>query len=272
MKELNEFIWFKRWLVEGYTVRQLSRLSHHSLSKLSRIIHYWLDQDPPVQRDTCSFKHIVCDGTYIHHRKGIFLILDSGSHQVLHGEVNLSENATDLRSCFQALGTNSSPLSATVDGNPAIKYALCSVWPNITIQRCLIHIQRQGLSWCRMRPKREDAKVLRDIFLSVLSIRDHDQKQMFISTLSKWEYQYGKAIGSARARGRVFSDLQRARSMLIKALPDMFSYLDDKNIATSTNSVEGYFGRMKQKYRQHSGLASHRKDGYFRWYLHLVRR
>ncbi len=270
VKHSREFIWFKRWLIEGYNIHQLSQLSHHSPSKLRRIIHYWLDQPIPPSEVDFTPRHIVCDGTYIQQRKGIFLILDSGTHKVIHGEVNLSENYTDLKACFKTLNFSPSPISATVDGNPAIKNALRYAWPDIAIQRCLIHIQRQGLSWCRMVPKREDARVLRSLFLTVLRVNDHQDEQSFYSALQAWEGQYGEAIRRVPGRGRVFSDLKRARSMLINALPDMFRYLDNPDIVKSTNTVEGYFGRMKQRYRQHCGLASYRKDTYFRWYLHLV--
>ncbi len=60
--------------------------------------------------------------------------------------------------------------------------------------------------------------------------------------------------------------------MLLAALPDMFRYLDDPQIATSTNPLEGYFARLKQRYRQHRGLAQHHRKAYFRWYLHLCPR
>jgi len=39
--------------------------------------------------------------------------------------------------------------------------------------------------------------------------------------------------------GYVFSDIKRARSMLLRALPDMFHYLDNPLIPTSTNGLEG---------------------------------
>jgi hypothetical protein len=66
--------------------------------------------------------------------------------------------------------------------------------------------------------------------------------------------------------------LKRARSMLMVALPDMFHYLKDANIPTSTNSLEGYFGRLKQKYLQHRGLAQRHREAFFRWYFHLCPR
>ncbi len=55
--------------------------------------------------------------------------------------------------------------------------------------------------------------------------------------------------------------------MLIKALPDMFYYLDDPAISSSTNGLEGYFSRLKGHYRQHRGLSRQKLNNYFSWYL-----
>ena len=73
-------------------------------------------------------------------------------------------------------------------------------------------------------------------------------------------------------RGWVISDLKRARSMLIKALPHMFHYLDDPAIPTTTNGLEGYFARLKNHYRHHRGLAITLRPNYFAWYFHLKSR
>ena len=87
-----------------------------------------------------------------------------------------------------------------------------------------------------------------------------------------WERRFGLRIAQSPETGWVFSDLKRARSMLLAALPDMFRYLDDTHIPRTTNALEGYFGRLKQRYRQHRGLARHNRDAYFRWYVHLCPR
>jgi hypothetical protein len=60
--------------------------------------------------------------------------------------------------------------------------------------------------------------------------------------------------------------------MLIAALPDMFHYLGDHRIPTSTNALEGYFARLKQRYRQHRGLAAQHREAYFTWYFYLCPR
>ncbi|MCI0804942.1 MAG: hypothetical protein J4N96_10900, partial [Chloroflexi bacterium] len=54
---------------------------------------------------------------------------------------------------------------------------------------------------------------------------------------------------------RVFSDIKRARSMLRYALPDMFHYLDDQHIPTTTNGLKGTSSGLKSHYRQNRGLS-----------------
>jgi len=105
-----------------------------------------------------------------------------------------------------------------------------------------------------------------------MSIRTAAERDHFVSQLHAWEQQYGHRIACSAEKGWVFSDLKRARSMLRAALPDMFRYLNDPLIPKSTNALEGYFARLKQRYRQHRGLVQSHRDAYFRWYLHLCPR
>lgn len=131
----------------------------------------------------------------------------------------------------------------------------------------MVHIQRQGLSWCRTYPKTVSARKLRDIFLQVTNIRTKEERDKFLELQAKWEQKYGRFIAMQPEKGRVFSDIKRARSMLLKALPDMFHYLDDPGIAFTTNGLEGYFSRLKGHYRQHRGLSREKLNNYFSWYL-----
>jgi hypothetical protein len=105
-----------------------------------------------------------------------------------------------------------------------------------------------------------------------MAIHTAADRERFLSQVHAWEHRYGRHIARAPETGWVFSDLKRARSMLLSALPDMFRYLDDPRIAKSTNALEGYFARLKDKYRQHRGLARHHREAYLRWYFHLCPR
>jgi hypothetical protein len=141
------------------------------------------------------------------------------------------------------------------------------LWPGIVIQRCVVHIQRQGLSWCRMYPKTAAARGMRKLFLQVTGIKNEEERDKFFESINKWEQKYGRYIEAHPEKGRVFSDLKRARSVLIKALPRMFRYLEDPKISSTSNGLEGYFSRLKSHYRQHRGLSKEKLNSYFNWYF-----
>ena len=191
-------------------------------------------------------------------------------HTIFSGSYNVSEQPRDLGALFQHLAQEGLSLHcATIDGNPALSQALLRQWPEIILQRCVVHIQRQGLSWCRRNPKRTDAKHLRRIFLDVTSIHSSDDRERFLKRVYAWETTYGTDIAATAEHGYIFSDLKRARSMLLSALPNMFHYLNNPLVASSTNALEGYFSRLKQRYRQHRGLSVRHRHRYFQWYLSL---
>lgn len=259
--------------MEGYTLRQIAAQSGHSISTVRRIIRYWLEHPPVPKTDFSGPQYLVLDGTRFGRRKGIFAAMKAGSNELVYGCYGISEGPLGLgRFCAHLQDGGLAPKSATVDGNPHISRLLRRFWPPIILQRCLVHIQRQGLAWCRRRPKRTDAQRLRELFLRVMSIRTPEQRDAFLAQVYHWEKRYGHRIARSPETGWVFSDLKRARSLLLTALPNMFHYLQDSNIPKSTNALEGYFGRLKQKYRQHRGLSPKHRQAFFQWYLQLCQR
>lgn len=272
VKQARERIWFERWVIEGYSVRQLCQMSGHSPAKLFRIINYWLARFPTVETISLKeYKQVIFDGTFLHRPTSIVALMDAKTNTVIGGRYGISENSErQLIYFFKPLVERAlSPVSCTVDGNPQAIRALKQLWPDIIIQRCLVHIQRQGLSWCRRYPVRTDAKKLRDIFRQVTPIRTKQDRDKFLVCVAKWEEQYGQDIATQPEKGSVLSDIKRARSMLLKALPDMFHYLDNPDIVMSTNGLEGYFSRLKGHYRHHRGLKPKKRQNYFSWYFKL---
>lgn len=259
---------------EGYSIRQLQQQSGYSRSTLRRIISYWLEREPDDLRDLSVHKHIIVDGTFIQGRSApLVAVLDGVSHEVIAGAYGVKEGRSDMyRFCRYLKSMQLAPRSATIDGNPQVSDMLKRLWPDIIIQRCLVHIQRQGLSWCRGNPRRTDARQLRKLFCEVTGIYTQDAKDQFLEVWDQWENRFGKVIAEQPEKGRVFSDLKRARSMVQKAIPNMFHYLDNQSISSSTNSLEGYFSRLKMRYRQHRGLNPEKRKNYFRWFFHLCKK
>jgi transposase-like protein len=219
-----------------------------------------------------EIKYLVFDGSFIWKRKtGAVILLDAQENKLIRGEYDFKENTSSaLLGLFNQLKRDGlSPRSCTVDGLPAVIKALVDVWPDIIIQRCLVHIQRQGLKWCRSYPKTTEARKLRLLFSSITNIGKLEEKEEFLLSVRKWEDAYGQKIKNKPERGKVFSDLKRARSMLLNSLPNAFHYLNDVKIAKTTNLAEGYFSFMKTRYRDHRGLSPPKRKAFFDWFFYL---
>jgi len=274
-RRTREMEWFRRWVAEGYSARQLAQQSGHSRAKLYRLIEGFLDQAPPPSAlEPRSARYLMFDGTFLHRRHSTVVLMDGQTHRLIRGQYGVRENSErELRAFFEPLVEGGlRPRSFTVDGNPQVIRVLRTLWPDAVLQRCLVHIQRQGLSWCRVYPKTPYARQLRQIFFRVNRIATASERFSFLDLVAGWENRYGADIGARKETGPVFSDIKRARSMLLHALPEMFHYLDDPRIPTTTNGLEGYFSRLKSRYRQHRGLSPHRRPKYFAWYFRLVPR
>jgi transposase-like protein len=196
-------------------------------------------------------------------------MMDAERNQIIAGKYGVRESSDgQLLTFLKSLQTKGlKPVSCTLDGNPQAIKAMKIIWPDIVIQRSLVHIQRQGLSWCRRNPKTPAARELRDIFLEITHVRTGEERDEILELIIQWEQRYGQYIKIQPERGRVFSDVKRARSMLMKALPNLFHYLNDPGISFTTNRIESYFSRLKNHYRQHRGLRKKKLDNYFNWYL-----
>lgn len=268
--EERRYRWFKQWMEEGFTIKQLAALNKVSRATISRTINYWLKKQPPESHNYTEVKNIILDGTYINHRTGIYTIMNAEDHKVIYGDYGISENGSQLKVVYEQLQLQGlRPVSATIDGAMQQLKHLRVVWNSLVIQRCLVHIQRQGLQWLRRKPKRIEATELRDLLLQIIYIKTKDQAEYFIKGFMQWEKRYGGQLDRSMNRGKVFSDLLRTRSMILNALSNMFAYLDNPEIPRTTNPLEGYFGRLKQKYRIHRGLAPEKRRNFFKWYFYL---
>ncbi len=214
------------------------------------------------------------DGTYLKGRtSAIVVIADPSRNCIIAGRYGVKEGQAQMEAyCAMLSAHGLQPISVTIDGLPQVHRMVTRLWPSIIIQRCLVHIQRQGLAWCRHQPKQAAARHLRSLFLRVTKITTTRKRDDFLYAWKRWEERFGTNIANRPERGPVFSDVKRARSMLQKALPYMFAYLDNPTIPTSTNWLESYFSRLKMRYRQHRGLRPDKRENYFLWYFHLCKK
>ena len=264
----KEQTWFKLWVTESFSIRQLSKLSGHSQSKLKRIKNYWLNQSPPVRPDYSQYQYVLFDGTYFHKNGCLIICMDALTQRVIMSAyVSLENYKTVHPILIQLHGLGLRPRAVILDGHRMIIRAIREVWgSSVIIQRCLYHIQRQGLSWLRTYPKTEAAKELQRLLRSLPKIKNIETKNLFLSNYAAWIETYKSFVRALPGSTVAYKDLKRTMALITNAIPDMFHYLDDPHIHSTTNCLESFFSRLKADFRRHRGLSESHKKSYFRWY------
>ncbi len=161
------------------------------------------------------------------------------------------------------------PKFITTDGESSILRAMRLVWPQAKLQRCLYHLQHEGMRWLRTYPKSEAGKVLREILSRLSRIKTIKERDSFISEYVDWLGRYQdfiKALPVATVAGK---DLKRTIVLINNALPDMFYYLEDYKVHATTNALEGFHSRLKADYRRHRGLTKEHRIQYIHWYCYF---
>ncbi len=161
------------------------------------------------------------------------------------------------------------PKAITLDGHKQVIHAFKDVWPHIIIQRCLFHINKQGLQWLRTNPKTEAGKKLRSIIRLLTTVKTPKEKAKAIRIYKQWYDTYKEFIETLPRNSVANIDLKKAMSLINNALPDMYHFLKDQNIASTTNLLENLFSQLKHQYRCHRGLTEKHKVAYLKWFCYF---
>jgi transposase-like protein len=264
----NEKHWFKLWVSESYSTRQLAKMSGYSKSKIERIKNYWLNKEPiKEQIDLSKYKYVIFDGTYFHKNGCLICLKDSVSQKIISSIYTARESYEIVHPWFKELHTNGLMIKyIAMDGERSIMRAVKDVWPDAKIQRCLYHIQREGMRWLRTYPKTLAGQQLRRLLNNLSSIRTINDKEQFIANFKAWHKENHQHIKSLPSSTIAFRDLKKTITLIINALSDMFHFLDMKHIPSTTNLIEGFFSRLKSDYRRHRGISEKHKISYLKWY------
>ena len=158
------------------------------------------------------------------------------------------------------------PTHIVVDGERSVMRALRDTWPNIIIQRCLYHIQREGMRWLRTYPKTNAGRELRYLLGTLCTTRTVKERDQFINTFSLWLKTHKDFLKALPSTNIAFKDLKRTKRLIKNALPNMFHFLNEPGLPSTTNLIEGLYSRLKSDYSRHRGLTEQNKRRYLKWY------
>ena len=165
--------------------------------------------------------------------------------------------------------------SITCDGHKGLLRAIRKVYPHIILQRCIVHVQREALIWLRQKPKTLASIELRPIVMKLALIETQNDQVAWEQELETW-YEKHKAFvneqilhpqtGKKWYRHKM---LHQAVSMIKRARPNLFQYLQNPAVPKSTNALESFFGHLKDTLSIHRGLSLQHRRAFIQWYLHL---
>lgn len=262
-------------MIERLTLRYLAAEMKVSKRTVQRKFTSYLNNVPLFNIKQNKEAYIVIDGTYFTGNLCLILYYDSHIRYTqlyrFTDKERYSEIAEDLQNLMH-LGIEIKAI--TCDGHKSILKAIAQVLPNVTLQRCLVHIHRESNIWLRKRPVNHVSIELKNIVNTLFIVKTSNDvlewKKNFVDWFERHLYYINEKVVNEETQRWWYKhkDLRRAAIMIKKALPNMFHFIDNPSIPKSTNNIESYFGHLKDTLSIHRGLSHQHKKAFILWYLH----
>jgi len=152
--------------------------------------------------------------------------------------------------------------SITCDGHKGLLRAIRKVYPHIILQRCVVHVQRDASIWLRQKPKTLAFIELRRIAMKLASIETKNDKLVWEQEFEGWHEKHKVFVNEQVVHPETGKKwyrhklLHQTASMIIRARPNLFQYLDNPAVPKSTNALESFFGHLKDALSIHRGLRA----------------
>ena len=272
----NRFVWFYKWIMERHVYKNLVRDSGMSQSSIQRLFKRLLNDAPTVPIRSKGKVHLLIDGSYFPNDLCLILYYDHDLRYVQlyrHTDQERYKQIKEDLDNLKKLGVD--VYSVTCDGHKAILKAVSKAYPQALIQRCLVHIKRQVKNYLSEAPQLTAGQHLLILSKAITAIKTYEQCNVWLLSMKKWEDQYKDFVNEKSFNVETqrywyrHKNLHAAYSLIVKAIPNMFFYLDDSEIPYTTNRLENYFKHLKEKLTLHSGLRIESKRNFIKWYLHL---
>lgn len=272
----NMFVWFERWILGKQSIVQLSRQSGYSERTLKRYFYKQLPTCPQWQIQRREKVNLLIDGTYFTNKVCLLLYRDNNIKMTILYRLTEREALRDLKEDLQNIKDIGIEIdSVTCDGAANIIKAVREVCPEAVLQRCTFHIAHQIQTWLTKNPKSDAARELLEMVRYLACVETNDDAQIWMRAFIDWYRKYDEFI-NAKSRdeenGRwwyTHKMLHRSATHIMRALPDMFCYTRHPNVPKTSNSIESFFGHLKDNMRLHRGLSNEHFKDFVKWFLFL---
>lgn len=273
----NRFVWFRKWISGKQRIEDIAEESGYSSRQLRRWFDEYLASAPEWSIRHRKSYHMLIDGTWFSGNHCLIVYRDADSKATVYYRFAENENEHEIvkdLEAFKIMRLNIS--SFTTDGSDDIIRAIKRIYPYTTRQRCVVHIERECLSWLTQHPKTSAGIKLRRLVCQISNIKTNNDKLFWIKELYKWHDDYEEFIKQKTVNKETgeltytHDSVRRAYIHISRSISNMFKYIDDPEVPNNTNSLESFFGHLKDNLRIHRGLSQERLNNFIRWYLYFA--
>lgn len=276
ISEQNMFVWFEKWVRDKQSISQISAVSGYSERTLKRYFYKVLPTCPIWQIQKREKVNLLIDGTYFTNKVCLLLYRDHNIKMTILYRLTKHEALRDLKEDLQAIKDIGIEIeSVTCDGAANIIKAVQEVCPEAIIQRCTFHIANEVCLWLTKKPQSEAARELRELACYLSKINTHEEAQLWMRAFIDWHAKHEEYINERSVDEETgkwwytHKMLHRSASHIMRAIPYMFNYTRYPNVPKTSNSIEAFFGHLKDHLRLHRGLSSKHFKDFVKWFLFL---
>jgi len=256
---------YELYLKEWYSYRQLSKQTKHVKKALQGHIRKLIDNSHITDIDVIykNVKYVMIDWTYIDNIC-VIIYYEYKLKKILKVRITIEESLEIITHDLEELRDLNwyNIQSFTIDWWIQIIWAIKNIYPNVLIQRCLVHINRQIRNYIWKNTINECWKELLSI-TKFKVIRNREKfNELFDEWLEKWKlYLNEKSYWDSswrRKRWYTHRKLRQSRSHIVNARSNMFQNKIHINIVDNTNELEWLISLLKTQIHNHRWMQKER--------------
>lgn len=250
---------FKQYIWQRQTLSDLAE--KYNLSE--KWIRTKLDKNnikPVVQLNKATELVLTADTTFFSRSEGLTVFREPNFKKTVWWKQTIGEKAEIYQLGRHHLEKNGFTIKAVIlDGRKGIR----EVFSGIPVQMCHFHQKRIINKYLTTRPKLPAGIELREIARSIPRGNEEELTEKLNGWFRKWE-QFLKQKTADPITGGWFYTHKKIRSAyrsLKTNLPYLYTYqkYPDSHIPNTTNSLDGYFNRLKSLLNVHRGINPQRR-------------
>ena len=284
---------FRDYLAQSISREYLSEINEISRTTLWRKFAPLLETRLTSQSSSSKHKIIALDGFYLaypsikrnRHKDGfkkdkcvLLWAIDCETRRPIYWQFyDEFENKRIWKSfIYEMRSYNFSPEYFVHDGHPGITLACSVYYPKAKQQRCLAHFMGNMNKDLSISPKTSIAKDLKRLVAMLFGVKDITERATWEQLWLEYLEKYKDTILIMKSKVDVYENSIRVPREYLSALSvintaykrnEIFTYLDDSNIPSTSNLIESVNGVLRELTRRHRGLNLEQRKNLISWTL-----